>query len=158
MWPAWRMLRLWTQLAGDPVTVDLNAEGRGCRRRIASAHSARRRQWAGAAAAAERLPATDSLSGTVTLRNANWKADYLANHVEISQATLHLGNGGTRMGPGGFLLRPGERNGEPDPARRLRRAAALPAPVSRCNSAIWMPAPCKRRFWERVSPAPCSPR
>ena len=33
---------------------------------------------------------TDTLSGTVTVRNANWKADYLANHVEISEATLHV--------------------------------------------------------------------
>jgi hypothetical protein len=35
----------------------------------------------------------DNLSGTVTLHNANWKADYLANHVEITQAVLHLGDG-----------------------------------------------------------------
>jgi hypothetical protein len=35
----------------------------------------------------------------VTLRNANWKAGYLANHVEISQATLHLGAGELRWDP-----------------------------------------------------------
>jgi hypothetical protein len=43
--------------------------------------------------------AADSLSGTVTLHNANWKADYLANHVEISQATLHLDGSEIRWDP-----------------------------------------------------------
>ena len=37
------------------------------------------------------IPVADTLSGTVTLHNANWKADYLANHVVISEATLHVG-------------------------------------------------------------------
>ena len=41
-------------------------------------------------------PAADSLTGTVTLHNANWKADYLANHVEIAKATLHLDRGEAR--------------------------------------------------------------
>ncbi|MGA7832595.1 MAG: AsmA family protein [Terracidiphilus sp.] len=31
-----------------------------------------------------------SFAGVVTLRNANWKADYLTNALLISQATLHL--------------------------------------------------------------------
>jgi hypothetical protein len=33
---------------------------------------------------------TDSLTGTVTLHNVSWKADFLVNSVLISQATLHL--------------------------------------------------------------------
>jgi hypothetical protein len=63
-------------LTGDPVSVDLTAEG----------------PWM----PVERVPfgapppPSDSLTGTVTLRNVNWKADYLVNRVEISQATLHL--------------------------------------------------------------------
>jgi hypothetical protein len=32
----------------------------------------------------------DHLSGSVSLHNVNWKADYLANHVVIAQATLRL--------------------------------------------------------------------
>jgi hypothetical protein len=40
------------------------------------------------------IPAADTLSGTVTLHNVNWKADYLANHVVISEATLHVGLSG----------------------------------------------------------------
>ena len=37
------------------------------------------------------IPATDTLTGTVTVHNANWKAGYLANHVVITDATLHVG-------------------------------------------------------------------
>jgi hypothetical protein len=36
------------------------------------------------------LPPTDSLSGTITFHNDNWKADFLANPVAIASATLHL--------------------------------------------------------------------
>ncbi len=74
-------------LAGDPVTLDLTADG----------------PWmqvpppllafssAGAQPVAlQPAGSADSITGTVTLRNANWKADYLASHVVISQATLHL--------------------------------------------------------------------
>jgi hypothetical protein len=49
---------------------------------------------------------TDSLNGTLTLRNANWKAGYLANAVEIAQATLHLNNGETRWDPVVFSYGP----------------------------------------------------
>jgi hypothetical protein len=49
---------------------------------------------------------SDSLHGTVTVHNANWKADYLANHVEIAQATLHLGNGELRWDPVAFSYGP----------------------------------------------------
>jgi hypothetical protein len=46
------------------------------------------------------------LTGTVTLRNANWKADYLANPVEISQATLHLSLSELRWDPVVFSYGP----------------------------------------------------
>jgi hypothetical protein len=87
-------------LAGDPVAVDLSAEG----------------PWLTApeipfsnilpAVNEAARPATDSLRGTVTLHNANWKADYLASHVLISTATLHLGNGDTRWDPVVFSYGP----------------------------------------------------
>jgi hypothetical protein len=51
-------------------------------------------------------PAADILSGTVTVRNANWKADYLANHVEITEATLHVDNGESRWDPVVFSYGP----------------------------------------------------
>ncbi|HUV70973.1 MAG TPA: AsmA family protein [Terracidiphilus sp.] len=91
-------------LAGDPLTVDLDATGpwmpigetfagsvplalpaAETPQRVGS-HAAQTKPEAGA----PEIPSSDSLSGTVTLRNANWKADYLANHVEITEATLHV--------------------------------------------------------------------
>ncbi len=89
-------------LAGDPLTVDLAAEGPWLPAVSAPviqnpaggvATNAANGPPAGAAPVAvpAPLPAVDTLSGTVTLHNANWKADYLANHVQITQATLHLG-------------------------------------------------------------------
>jgi hypothetical protein len=79
------------------------------------------------------FPATDSLSGTVTLRNADWKADYLANHVQIAQATLHLGNAGeggeTRWDPVVFSYGP------------VKGTASLSLPAS-CNAA----PPCLPHF------------
>jgi hypothetical protein len=78
-------------LAGEPVSVDLIAEG----------------PWSSIQSPDQLLSATaippaaspDSLTGTVTLRNANWKAGYLANHIEISQATLHIASGQLRFDP-----------------------------------------------------------
>ncbi len=80
-------------LAGDPLTVDLSAEG----------------PWLTAeapGATADQPSTTDSLSGTLALHNANWKADYLANHVEIAQATLHLGAGQLEWDPAVFSYGP----------------------------------------------------
>jgi hypothetical protein len=42
----------------------------------------------------------------VNLRNANWKADYLANHLQISEATLHLDPGSLRWDPVVFSYGP----------------------------------------------------
>jgi hypothetical protein len=95
-------------LAGDPVAVDLSAEGpwmpaeRVPFSDLSSAGSTNAQPASGQAV----RPAADSLSGTVTVRNANWKADYLTNHVEIAQATLHMGNGETRWDPVIFTYGP----------------------------------------------------
>jgi AsmA family/AsmA-like C-terminal region len=51
-------------------------------------------------------PGSDSLTGTVTVRNANWKADYLAGHLAISEATLHLDPGALRWDPVAFVYGP----------------------------------------------------
>jgi hypothetical protein len=91
-------------LAGEPITLDLSAEGPWM--------PAQRLPFGGPPPAAQAsstiapLASADSVSGTVTLHNANWKADYLANHVEISQATLHLGDGGLRWDPVVFSYGP----------------------------------------------------
>jgi hypothetical protein len=59
-------------LAGEPIMVDLTAEG----------------PWMSLQQPA--VSSADTLTGTVTLHNANWKPDYLANALQISRATLHL--------------------------------------------------------------------
>jgi AsmA family len=102
-------------LAGDPLTVDLSATGPWL---PAEEISSVNIQSSGAAAGGVNglvagtgadepgNPTTDSLSGTVTLHNANWKADYLANHVEIAEATLHVENGNLRWDPVVFTYGP----------------------------------------------------
>lgn len=103
-------------LAGEPVTVDLAAQGPWMPKEAApfskSDHGAapavteRLPMAAKLGAEAAESPTTDSLSGTVTLHNANWKGDYLANHVEIAQATLHFGQGDLRWDPIVFTYGP----------------------------------------------------
>ena len=103
-------------LAGESVTADLNAAGPWMPAEGApfannppaavAADLAKAPMGESAGADAVQTHGSDSLSGTVTFRNANWKADYLANHVEIAQATLHLDNGGTRWDPVVFSYGP----------------------------------------------------
>jgi uncharacterized protein involved in outer membrane biogenesis len=84
-------------LAGDPIAIDLSAEGPWL-----PANEIRPDDLPTEAALPAQAAATearDSLSGTVTVRDANWKADFLANHVQITQATLHLGGGEIRWDP-----------------------------------------------------------
>ncbi len=80
-------------LAGDPLTVDLSAQGPWLPAETTGAEPAK-------------PPVGDSLSGTVTLHNANWKADFLANHVEIAQATLRLAAGQLEWDPVVFSYGP----------------------------------------------------
>ena len=42
----------------------------------------------------------------MTLRNANWKADFLASHVQIAEATLHLDGANLRWEPVEFSYGP----------------------------------------------------
>lgn len=97
------------ELAGDAASVDLSAEG----------------PWT----ANGDTPA-DHLGGTVSLHNVNWKADYLANHVEIAQATLRLDtNGANRWDPVVFSYGP------------VKGTATVDLP-EKCEIA----QPCKPRF------------
>jgi hypothetical protein len=134
-------------LAGDPLSVDLNAEGPWLPAQeapFASTPSAAplpttRPAKANLPASAKppvvdpAIPATDSLAGTVTVHNANWKAGYLANHVEISEATLHVnlvgGVGDTRLDPVEFTYGP------------LKGTASLQVP-GHCEA----PVPCPTQF------------
>jgi hypothetical protein len=95
-------------VAGDPLTADLTAEGPWVP--VAEIPLGNAASGAGGSAApgslvkVDRL--TDRLSGTVTLHNSNWKADYLANAVMISTATAHFGGDSTRWDPVVFSYGP----------------------------------------------------
>ncbi len=125
-------------LAGDPVSVDLTAVGpwipapapihppvQTPARKLASG------PIPPAATGSEPPPAplADSLAGTVTLRNATWKANYLANPVKISQATLHLASGELHWDPIVFSYGP------------VKGTASITQPAA-CDA----PLPCPPRF------------
>ena len=111
-------------LAGDPLVVDLNAEGPWMPVQEAlfanTSHAgplppvmpAKVIPLSHAKPPVEDppIPASDTLFGTVTVRSANWKAGYLVNHVEIADATLHVdlagGIGDTRLDPVNFSYGP----------------------------------------------------
>ena len=120
-------------LAGAPVTVDLTAEGpwMPAQATASTPPSGSISPVAAAATGSALSPAipADSLTGTVTLRNANWRADYLANPVEISQATLHLSPNELRWDPVVFSYGP------------VKGTASLALPAA-CDA----PLPCPPTF------------
>ncbi len=87
-------------LAGDPITVDLLARGPWLPATDVTpdntppaeppAPSPAPHSVKTALLPIAPLPPTDNLSGTITLHNNNWKADFLANPVKIASATLQL--------------------------------------------------------------------
>ncbi len=94
-------------LAGDPITIDLTAEGPWipAEETLLVKLSPAQAMNTGYHAATG-TPTGDTLSGTVTVRDANLKADYLANRVTIADATLHLDNGSLRWDPVAFSYGP----------------------------------------------------
>ncbi len=140
-----------TALAGDPLILDLVAAGPWLPREENSlaaaspepASAAARQSPALASARAPtsggaKLPAAvnsgvDSLTGTVTVRNANWKADYLASHVEIAEATLYLDGTSLRWQPIVFAYGP------------VKGTATLNLPID-CPSGLPEPQPCPAEF------------
>jgi AsmA family/AsmA-like C-terminal region len=103
-------------MAGQPLTLDLHAEGAWLPAEAPVTETAA--VGDGAAAPETDGVLADSLSGTVTVRDANWKADFLAHGVEIAQATLRLGNGVFRWDPIEFSYGP------------VKGTASLSVPVS----------------------------
>jgi hypothetical protein len=89
-------------LAGDPVSVDLVASGPW----MLPVHTLAMGDLLPTATPLPSAAPADSFTGTVTLRNATWKADYLVNPVVISQATLHLASGELRWDPVVFSYGP----------------------------------------------------
>jgi AsmA family len=135
-------------LAGDPIAVDITAEGPWMPAEeiplesIASAEAAPvsapessgpAPATAPAIGAVPDPPVRDTLSGTVNIRNANWKADYLADHVVVNQATLHIENGDLRWDPVDFTYGP------------LKATASLTVP-STCAPEQTPPSPCRAQF------------
>jgi hypothetical protein len=131
-------------LAGDPIAVDLIAAGPWIPEEVPLAGNT---GSAPALAVAQELPATapapslsadvipstDSLTGTVTLRNANWKADFLASHVQIADATLHLDGASLRWEPITFSYGP------------VKGTVSLSVPLH-CPSDVPEPQPCPVEF------------
>jgi hypothetical protein len=109
-------------LAGDPATVDLSAEGPWLPAQTIPLSGTPPAGSGMQPAAGDAV--TDRLSGTLTLHNANWKAEYLANHVEIAQATLHFDNGDLRWDPVIFSYGPVKGTGSLD----LPSRCAAPQP------------------------------
>jgi hypothetical protein len=102
-------------LAGEPIAVDLNADGPWIAAENIPVGETLPQSPAAAASAAQPItsPASkqsastaDRIAGTITLHNANWKADYLANAVMISEATLHVGGVDNRWDPVVFTYGP----------------------------------------------------
>jgi uncharacterized protein involved in outer membrane biogenesis len=103
-------------IAGETLALDLHAEGPWLPLEAAPTETAA--MGDGAAAPATDGALVDSLSGSVTVHDVNWKADFLAHPVEITQATLHLGNGEFRWDPVEFAYGP------------VKGTATLTVPVS----------------------------
>jgi hypothetical protein len=129
-------------LAGDAITIDLAAQGPWlpAERNPFAAPAvpappipAKTASQPAAAAQPEPPPTDDSLTGTVTLHNANWKAAYLTNHVMIAQAVLHIARSGAagtlRWDPIAFAYGP------------VKGAATLTQPIG-CAA----PDPCLPQF------------
>ncbi|MGO9318783.1 MAG: AsmA family protein [Terracidiphilus sp.] len=116
-------------LEGDPVSVDLAASGPWMKPVQTISLGDLSPTAAPLPSAAPSAAPSDSLTGTVTLRNATWKVDYLVNPVEISQATLHLTSDEFRWDPVVFSYGP------------VKGTASLTLPID-CGA----PQPCPPRF------------
>jgi len=131
------------ELAGDPITVDLVAAGPwlppdeiplpATAPAGSDAGAARHSPAPVPAAATSTIPAVDTLTGSVTLRNANWKADYLANHVEIEEATLYLDGSSLHWEPVVFSYGP------------VKGTVSLSVPL-KCPTDAAAPQPCPAQF------------
>jgi hypothetical protein len=116
-------------LAGDPVSVDLTANGPWLLLvQTLPAQTLSLGDLSSTAAPLTSALHADNLTGTVTIRNASWKADYLVNPVEISQAALHLASGELLWDPVIFSYGP------------VKGTASITLPV--CDA----PKPCPPRF------------
>jgi len=131
-------------LAGEPITVDLTAEGPWIPAEVIPPNGRSSAQVAPVAgpessASASSIGAApephdrDALTGTVTVHNANWQTDYLASHIVVNDATLHIENGNLRWDPVDFTYGP------------LKGTGALTLPAG-CPSQQAPQQPCPAQF------------
>lgn len=92
------------QLSGEPAEVDLRIEG----------------PWLAPVLAAPQAGAK-KIAGTIVLRNADWKPDFLAGPVGIASATLHFAGGVARWNPVEFSYGAG--------AKAVKGSATLEMPL-----------------------------
>ncbi len=129
--------------AGEPIAVDLVADGPWMPTEEIASESAIPADLA-SENPAESSPANspdeslktgggDTLAGTVTVHNANWQAGYLAGHVVINAATLHIANRDLRWDPVEFTYGP------------LKGTASLTLP-SACEPQQAPQQPCRAQF------------
>lgn len=78
-------------LQGQSVTLDVDAQGTWLAQENPPLDVA--------SASAPADPSPDRLIGTLSFRDATWRADFLANPIEIAQATLHLDGNQGRWDP-----------------------------------------------------------
>ncbi len=91
------------KLTGQPATIDLTAQGPW----LVAPPPLPMSSLPGSSAAPPLVAAaTDRMTGTLTLRGATWRGDFLANPVEITEATLHLDDGAVRWDPVAFSYGP----------------------------------------------------
>ncbi|MGB6687874.1 MAG: AsmA family protein [Terracidiphilus sp.] len=97
-------------LTGGPVTIDASAQGPWLAPETIPIQTATRASSLisvpGSSVSSPSVPGPDRLSGTVTFQNVNWKADFLANPVEIADATLHVDDNEARWDPIDFSYGP----------------------------------------------------
>ncbi len=132
-----------TAFAGEPIAVDLTAQGPWMPvEQIAPGSTLPAdlapedpTQTSPAILAGDLVEtgAGDTLSGTVTVHNANWQADYLAGHVVVNAATLHIANRDLRWDPVEFTYGP------------LKGTASLTLPAS-CMPEQAPQQPCRPQF------------
>ncbi len=125
-------------LAGEPITVDLTAEGpwippeeNELANALAASHPPLDSGGSMPTNPSSDLAGGDTLSGTVTVHNANWQVDYLAGHVVVNAATLHIANRDLRWDPVEFTYGPLKGTGS---VTLPSACVAKPAPKEACRT------------------------
>ncbi|HEY1804230.1 MAG TPA: AsmA family protein [Terracidiphilus sp.] len=134
--------------AGEPIAVDLTAQGPwipaeeivpvGMPADGASPNAAQP-STASSSGELANTSSVDTLTGTVTVHNANWQADYLAGHVVVNSATLHIENHDLQWDPVDLTYGP------------LKATGTLTLPSAACASQQTPPQTCPVEFQLQIA-------